>query len=252
MKFSISDNMKFSADIKNMKFGMNVGYVQPQKNGVGQAVDSAVSGNARIGVSGSALVLPWVYTQETDDNAKISATLMINPAADCLLVAAAMSRSEASISGDGWVTVNSGVTLDSSQRITVWYKKVSAGTHTVTVTLTDNVRMSLKLLCIYNAESLTEVDNVVASSVPINPTTTTTKRRLYLLSSVYASTDGTPAAVTVSDNSAALEAAEELRFSAFYDDEPESGVTPTFGFYSSNYTANSINMISFDIEEGII
>ena len=133
MKFSISDNMKFSADIKNMKFGMNVGYVQPQKNGVGQAVDSAVSGNARIGVSGSALVLPWVYTQETDDNAKISATLMINPAADCLLVAAAMSRSEASISGDGWVTVNSGVTLDSSQRITVWYKKVSAGTHTVTV-----------------------------------------------------------------------------------------------------------------------
>ena len=251
MKFSISDNMKFSADIKNMKFGMNVGYVQPQKNGVGQAVDSAVSGNARIGVSGSALVLPWVYAQETDDNAKISATLTINPAADCLLVVAAMSRSEASGSGDGWAKITSG-TATLSQRITVWYKKVSAGTHTVTVTLTDNARMSLKLLCIYHAESLTVVDNVVASSVPINPTTTTTKRRLYLLSSVYASTDGTPAAVTVSDNSAALEAAEELRFSAFYDDEPESGVTPTFGYYSSNYTANSINMISFDIEEGII
>lgn len=210
--------------------------------------NASALGNVLIGVSGSALALPWVYTQETDDNAKISVTLTINPAADCLLVATAMSRSEASISGDGWVTVNSG-DMDSSQRITVWYKKVSAGTHTVTVTQTSSVRMSLKLMCIYNAESLTVVDNVVALSVPINPTATTTKRRLYLLSSVYAALDGTPAAVTVSDNSAALEAAEELRFSAFYDDEPESGVTPTFGYYSSNYTANSINMISFDIEE---
>lgn len=196
----------------------------------------------------AAVLLPWLYQQETNNNVKTSATLTIKPATNCLLVVAAMSRSEAMANGDGWQTVTSEIA--GSQRITVWYKKVPAGTHTITVTQADNVRMSLKLMCIYNADRLTVVDNILAASVPIIPTATTTKRRLYLLSSTYASTSSNPPnSITVNNNGVDLEAAEETRFSAFYDDKPEAGVTPTFSYYENSYNANTINMISFDIEE---
>lgn len=201
----------------------------------------------------AAVLLPWLYQQETNNNVKTSATLTIKPATNCLLVVAAMSRSEAMVNGDGWQTVTSEIagSQRDSQRITVWYKKVPAGTYTITVTQADNVRMSLKLMCIYNADRLTVVDNILAASVPINPTATTTKRRLYLLSSIYASTSSNPPnSITVNNNGVDLEAAEETRFSAFYDDKPEAGVSPTFSYFDENsYSANTINMISFNIEE---
>lgn len=53
MSFTVEGNMKFSAEITDMKFSMNVGYVQPKK-GVGQAVDSAAYGNLKMGISGNA------------------------------------------------------------------------------------------------------------------------------------------------------------------------------------------------------
>ena len=196
----------------------------------------------------------WNFWQETDDNAKTTATVTASPSAPCLLVAAVMHRDETvSISGDGWTkvvdsqaAVNSGGTI--SQWITVWTKQVQAGSHSVTVTQSSEARMSLKAIALYQAASLTLVDNTVLASVPYTPAAKTGKRRLYALSSIIAATD--TIAVTASYSGIDLRSANEISFSAFYDYEPDVSAVPSFSFYSSSYNANSMNALVFDIEEG--
>lgn len=198
----------------------------------------------------------WNFWQETNDNAKTTATLTATPTASCLLVAAVMHRGNTvSIGGDGWTKVIDGkwTTLGSyDQQITVWTKSVSAGTHSVTVTQSTESGMSMKLIALYEAAGLTVVDDALLATVPYTPAAKTCKRRLYALSSVYASTaDDPPNAVTASYSGIDLRIAGELRFSAFYDYDTESSAVPSFSYFdSNNYVANTMNALVFDIEEG--
>lgn len=197
----------------------------------------------------------WNFWQETNDNAKTTATLTATPTASCLLVAAVMHRGDTvSIGGDGWTKVIDGkwTTIGiSDQQITVWTKPVSAGTYSVTVTQPEE-RMSMKLIALYGAAGLTVVDDALLATVPYTPAAKTGKRRLYALSSKYASAaDNPPNAVTVSYSGIDLRIASELRFSAFYDYDTESSAVPSFSYFDSNYyVANSMNALVFDIEEG--
>ena len=197
----------------------------------------------------------WNFWQETDDTVKATATLTTSPTAPCLLVAAVMHRDETvSIEGDGWTKVVKSQDATSegayNQWITVWTKQVPAGSHSVTVTQSSEARMSLKAIALYQAANLTLVDNTVLASVPYTPPAKTGKRRLYALSSVRAATD--TIAITASYSGIDLRSANEIRFSAFYDYEPDVSVVPSFSFYTSasGYYANSINALVFDIEEG--
>lgn len=197
----------------------------------------------------------WNFWQETDDNAKTTATVTATPTASCLLVAAVMHRDTVSIGGDGWTKVIDGKwTMPEiyAQQITVWTKSVSAGTHSVTVTQSSEVRMSMKLIALYGAARLTVVDDTLLATASYTPAAKTGKRRLYALSSSYVSPeDDPPNAVTASYSGIDLRTAGELRFSAFYDYDTESSAVPSFsrsGSYS--YTANSMNALVFDIEEG--
>jgi hypothetical protein len=197
----------------------------------------------------------WNFWQETNDNAKTTATLTATPTASCLLVAAVMHRGNTvSIEGDGWTKVIDGkwTTLGSyDQQITVWTKSVSAGTHSVTVTQSTESGMSMKLIALYEAAGLTVTDDAVLASVPYTPAAKTGKRRLYALSSIYASSaDNPPNAVTATYSGIDLRTAGERRFSAFYDYDTESSAVPSFSYFSSNYVANSMNALAFDIEEG--
>ena len=197
----------------------------------------------------------WNFWQEADDNPKTTATVTATPAVSCLLVATVMHRDTVSIEVDGWTkVVDSQTTLGTniSQQITVWTKSVSAGTHSVTVTQSSEVRLSLKLIALYQASSLTLVDNTALASVPYTPAAKTGKRRLYLLSSVYASSASDPPnSVTTTYSGIDLKSANELRFSAFYDYNTESSAVPSFSYQdTSNYSANSMNALVFDIEEG--
>lgn len=196
----------------------------------------------------------WNFWQETDDDAKTTATVTATPTASCLLVAAVMHRDAVSIVGDGWTKVvdsQAAIGGDISQQITVWTKSVSAGTHSVTVTQSSEVRMSVKIIALYEADGLTLVDNTVLASVPYTPTAKTGKRRLYALSAVYASSsDDPPNSVTASYSGIDLRIAGELRFSAFYDYDTEGSTVPSFSYFQSDYTANSMNALVFDIEEG--
>jgi len=191
----------------------------------------------------------WTWWQETNDDAKTTATVTPAPTAPCLLVVAAMHRDTVSIEGDGWTKVvdsQSAIGTDINQQITVWKKYVSAGEYTITVNQNSSVRMSVKSIMLYNASDITLIDNTVLASVPYTPAAKTGKRRLYLLSSVYASGNYS---ITASYSGIDLKSANELRFSAFYDYEPDVSAVPTFSYSSSNYTANSINALVFDIEE---
>lgn len=199
----------------------------------------------------------WNFWQETDDDAKTTATVTATPTASCLLVAAVMHRDETvSISGDGWTKVvdSQAANLDGSynQWITVWTKPVAAGSHSVTFTQASEVRMSLKLFALYQAASLKLIDNTVLASVPYTPAAKNGKRRLYLLSSVngVASSSASDYAITSTYSGIDLRSANENRFSAFYDYEPDVSAVPSFSFYSSGYYANSMNALVFDIEEG--
>ena len=196
----------------------------------------------------------WDYWQETDDDAKTTATVTANPSAPCLLVAAAMHRDTVSIEGDGWTKVvdsQSAIGTNINQYITVWTKQVSAGSHSVTVTQSSEARMSLKAIALYQAANLTLIDNTVLASVPYTPAAKNGKRRLYLLSSVYASgASNPPNSVTATYSGIDLKSANELRFSAFYDYNTESSAVPSFSYQdTSNYSANSMNALVFDIEE---
>lgn len=195
----------------------------------------------------------WTWWQETNDDAKTTATVTATvtpaPTAPCLLVVAAMHRDTVSIEGDGWTKVvdsQSAIGTDINQQITVWKKHVSAGEYTITVNQNSSVRMSVKSIMLYNASDITLIDNTVLASVPHTPAAKTGKRRLYLLSSVYASSNYS---ITASYSGIDLKSANELRFSAFYDYEPDVSAVPSFSYSSSNYTANSINALVFDIEE---
>ena len=165
-----------------------------------------------------------------------------------------MHRDAVSIVGDGWTKVvdsQAAIGGDISQQITVWTKSVSAGTHSVTVTQSSEVRMSVKIIALYEADGLTLVDNTVLASVPYTPAAKNDKRRLYALSAIYAASgDDPPNSVTATYSGIDLRTAGELRFSAFYDYDTESSAIPSFSYFQSNYTASTMNALVFDIEEG--
>lgn len=196
----------------------------------------------------------WTWRQETDDTVKETATLTANPSAPCLLVAAFMHRDETvSISGDGWtkIATSQGAYGTAYQWMTVWTKRVIAGTYPVTISQSSEARCSMKLIVLYGASSLTLVDNDLLATVPYTPSGKNGKRRLYVLSSYYASTTSNPPnAITVSYSGIDLRSAEELRFSVFYDYEPDVNTVPSFSYFSpQQYITNLMNALVFDIEE---
>lgn len=190
----------------------------------------------------------WNYWQETNDDVKIKATVTATPTAACILVAACMHRDTVSIEGDGWTKlIESEIKDGVQQRMTVWYKAIEAVQTNITVNQASNARMSLKCFALYNTAGVSVVDNALSADGYFTPTHTTGKRRLYLIDSVYAT--GSNNAISASYENIDLRSAEETRFSAWYDYQPEKQVTPTFSTTVTDYTANTAGMLTIDIEE---
>lgn len=221
---------------------------------------AALVASGEIGESGDAEYAPlnlWNYWQETDSNAKTTATITAAPTAKCVLLACVMHRyadympTTLSIDGDDWerliVSQTATATDGTKQCVTVWKKAVDKGTYDITVTSHEELRMSLKAIAIYNANDVSVVDDTLAESVPITPTATIGNRRLYLLSAI--SESSTNAIAVENSGNLDLLSAKETRFNAFYDYQPELETTPIFNFYdSANYEGNSINMISLEFD----
>lgn len=196
----------------------------------------------------------WNYWQETNGDAKTSSTVTASPTADCLLLACVMHRNEnVSISGDGWTKIVDSVMAtsdaDTSQWITVWGKPVQKGQHEVTVEQSASVRMSLKLIALYDASAVTVVTNSLINDNPYTPAVLAGKRRLYLISSVYANNSIDETYIATDTGDLDLRKANEKRFVAFYYYEPDKSATPKFKYNLDDFAAGRQNIIILDIEE---
>lgn len=192
------------------------------------------------------------YWQETTDE-KNSCSLTVEPMAPCLLVVAVMHRGgDATLNDDDWNHVITSAGIDSTnrnQRIDIFTKHVNGGSYTITSSPPSSSITSMKAFALFGADSVSVVDNYWAHNVPINPTPTTGKRRLYLLTSTYASYGSNPPmAVKLhsSNTKTNMLAVEELRFSAFYDYELD-GKTPAFT-YCESYSDN-MSILTLDIND---
>lgn len=231
----------------------------------GGAGDAALDGNGAAGGGGVVGYIPdskWSIVQEDNSDAKTSATLTAIVTAPCLLVAMCMFRSSSdawtapTIEGDGWQVLNASnnhAPADDTvtQHIYVWYKTADSGVHDVTVTQTPEARLSLKVAALYDAASLQQTYTTTPETFPATPADKQGKRRLYLLASYYALTDGTPA-FSVSDAAGLdLLAAETDRFCVYYDRQPDVDAVPTFGHYSDDYQGTAALMTIDITEEGL-
>ena len=238
-----------------------------QKIGTGTRIggggEAAPVGDANLilegicaGVVGSVDLVPenrWAYWQETNDDAKETATVVATPFADCILLACAMHRGDSaylsiSIEGDGWSKVVDSVPIGLSggqtQQIAVWSKRVTKGSYAVTVSHASS-RLSLKVITLYEAQNLNVVANeVVGETNPYTPPSTTGKRRLYLLSAIYAN-GSTVVHTAQNTGNLDLRSATETRFSVFYDYQPELETTPSF--LCSPWYSDMNNCITLDI-----
>lgn len=167
------------------------------------------------------------------------------------LLAIIMHRSAITFSGDGYsmlAATPAAPTLN--QQVTIYQKSVTAGddSGSLSVSQTVNERLEIALAMIVGANvTLTPVDNLVLSSMPYTPTAKTGKRRLYIVSSELASTDGSTLAITVSAAGLNMESLESQRLSIWYDWQPDIDVTPTFSYYDGNYTEDRAVFMSFDV-----
>lgn len=222
-----------------------VGDVVPEASGVMQAT----VGYAYFIRSGN-----YDFQQETNDDAKESTTLTANLRENGLLIAAVMHRDEnVSISGEGWTLVKKSQPASyggASQWVSVWTKQAAAGSYSVTVTQGSSTNMSVKLIALYGAQSLTAVDDTVLQTSTYTPPAVTGKRRLYMISAVYAKSGGDSFDVS-NYGTLDIQAMTEQRFMVWYDYQPSLQVTPTFVYRAAgSFDPNEASALVFDIEEG--
>jgi hypothetical protein len=189
----------------------------------------------------------WLFSQDNNDDTKTTTIQSLYVDNDTYIIAAVMYRGDSvTIAEEGWTKIVDSEVADpssSKQKIAVWGRQATKGTYTVTITQPTSVRMSLKVIGLAGASGVSVVNNIIPSTFPFSAPATTGKRRLYLGSSVYA-TSGNRTTLTTTDNT--LANAEELRFTAFYDSRKASGNISEFDL---NITDYAVNFITLDIEE---
>jgi hypothetical protein len=191
----------------------------------------------------------WDIWSSNEEDAKSTATINVTPSMNCLLMVAVMHRGTVTIAGDGWTkVVTSQPALDGgAQWITVWTKNVPAGSYSVTVNQSQSARMGLKVIAFYSDNvSVSIAEDHAIAAFPYTPTAKTGKRRLYLLSSVWTSSESTAIQATSYGN-LDLQLSYGVRFTMCWDYLPEIAITPTFTYVSS-YDTNSANSLVLDID----
>ena len=194
----------------------------------------------------------WTFVQQTYDDIRTTQSLTIGINVPCTLLCCIMHRPDVEIEGEGWTKIIESPGVDPenrNQRITVWSKNITTpGEYTVIVNNLTEERSTMKLITLENVSSFDVIDSEVFYDGPINPSTKNGKRRLYLLSSTYASGSDTPMAIVATYDGLDLQKAEELRFSVFYDNEIDKDIVPTFNYFYTPFQGG-INLVTLDIEE---
>ena len=207
----------------------------------GQGYDTSV-GLIDACVDGIESVL---YVQNNDDNEYTSRTFEIELTKSALLIAFAMHRVyPLSVDGDGWTRlVECGPSDSSNQYVTVFYKVVSPGTQTVTLSQQSSSRLSAKVVILDPDATVSVVSSETKNNVhDFTYPAPTGNSRLYISASALANTSvgGYASIINIVPNISM----EETRISAWYADETQTeSATVTFHTYETSY----FNAIALDI-----
>jgi hypothetical protein len=240
---------------QSVTFGFDLGgsYVPPEPEPeIPQEVYLYTDSAPAVTIGEAEDVKPWDFWDiwsSNEEDAKSTATINVTPSMNCLLMVAVMHRETVTIAGDGWTkVVTSQPALDGgAQWITVWTKNVPAGSYSVTVNQSQSVRMGLKVIAFYSDNvSVSIAEDHAIAAFPYTPTAKTGKRRLYLLSSFWTSSESTAIQATSYGN-LDLQLSYGVRFTMCWDYLPEIAITPTFTYVAS-YDTNSANSLVLDID----
>lgn len=198
------------------------------------------------------------YTTGNNGAAATTITLA-DPRATCIAaksLAIIMYRSAKTFTASGYTLLADSQVMSTSdtpmQQVSVYQKSMlpteTAGS--LTVSQTDDARLDIVNAIIAGSNvTLTLVDNALVASVPYTPPAKTAKRRLYIVSSINAnnSGDGITPTFDLSASGLAMRSGGFNRLKVYYDYDPTVNLTPTLTF-SSDYTANSIALMTFDVD----
>lgn len=167
-----------------------------------------------------------------------------------------MYRSAKTFTASGYTLLADSQVMSTSgtpmQQVSVYQKSILP-TETVgslTVSQTDNARLDIINAIIAGSNvTLTLVDNALVASVPYTPPTKTAKRRLYIVSCINAnnSGDGITPFFDLGVSGLSMRGGGFNRLKVYYDYDLTANLTPTLT-YSDNYIANSIALMTFDVD----
>lgn len=196
------------------------------------------------------------YAQMNTDPNTMQENVEITVYSNCILLGCVMHRGPISIVESGWSELVDSMHIDptdNDQAITVFAKSVSSGTYSITAVSEESKKKSIKIIALYGVSGVRVVDNMLLPTVPYSASAKTDcKKRLYLASSQYASTDGYPMAITFSNLSDIdVTKIEELRFSAVYEYGGLDALPPELSYFNgpSSYDSEFINLITLDLIE---
>lgn len=166
-----------------------------------------------------------------------------------------MYRSEKTFTASGYTLLADSQVMSTSdvpmQQLSVYQKSIlpneTAGS--LTVSQTDDARLDIiNAIISGNNVTLTLVDNALVESVPYTPPAKTTKRRLYIVSSINAKNSDTKTPLfDLSVSGLAMRSDGFNRLKVYYDYNPTANLTPTLT-YSNDYIANSLALMTFDVD----
>ena len=204
------------------------------------------------------------YCKDSNSNgatSKASTTNTVRCYEPCKLVLAVLHRPNITISDNTFTFLYTSTLPDTSrnQRISIWTKDVQAGEHSVTITPSDPTQLyQSELLCIYDVNSISVYeDKIMPTYTYTVPAKASPCRRLYLSSSLYASTNNDPAiSISGTNNKSYImnnnnflsngSGNAQNRYVTVYDYDDENTAVPTFSCTLS-YTADSMNVVTLDI-----
>ena len=217
--------------------------------------DNSMESNAHP-VSFPGESIGMAYAQMTGDPNTTQENAEITVYSNCILLGCVMHRGPISIVESGWSELIDSMHIDptdNDQAITVFAKSVSSGTYSITAVSEESKKKSIKIIALYGVSGVRVVDNILLPTVPYSASAKTDcKKRLYLASSQYASTDGYPMAITFSNLSDIdVTKIEELRFSAVYEYGGLDALPPELSYFNgpSSYDSEFINLITLDLIE---
>lgn len=185
------------------------------------------------------------YVQNDDDNTYASRTFEIKLTKSALLIAFAMHRVyPLSIDGDGWTRlVECGPSASANQYVTVFYKVVSPGTQTVTLSQGSSARLSAKVVILDPDTTVSVVSSETKNNVhDFTYPAPTGNKRLYISASSMANAYIAGYASII--NAIPNISMEETRISAWCVDETQTeSVTVTYYASDTSY----FNAIALDI-----